>query len=152
VVLVEQGALIEWWEGHPLVLGKVVIEQVLDILRNLVKGKGEEALLGFEVAQVQHEGDLGGHRAEQLHEVLLRLHEGKVGCTVVSGEAGPSEKRLNLVVVQDTQALWRCGCIWRGHALVPGRCQRAAGAVSEGIPSETGGVSSRRSRLIRPVS
>src|SRR5579859_5308791 len=58
-------------------LGKIPLKQVGDILDHVVKGKSEEQLFDFEIAQLQEKIELNWERCKGCEKVFLRLGQGK---------------------------------------------------------------------------
>jgi hypothetical protein len=70
--LFEDRAFIEHSQFWSWRLGKITLKQVYDILGHLVKGKGEEQLFGFEIAQLKEKIELKRERCKGCEEVFLQ--------------------------------------------------------------------------------
>src|SRR5438067_1526993 len=75
LALLEQRGLGELFELGALCLGEELGQDGLDVIVDLVEGKGKELLFGFEVDQLEQEVKLGMHEAEDREALLLWLRE-----------------------------------------------------------------------------
>src|SRR5260370_16295704 len=85
------------------------------MLEHVVKGKGEEQLFGFEIAQLQEKIQLNRDLCKGCQEVFLRLGQGKHVGAILSTQARSAVEGLNFLIVENMQSLrwWRY--IWTGH-------------------------------------
>ncbi len=113
--LFEDRAFIEhpqFWRWH---IGKITLKQVGDILDHVVKGKGEEHLFGFEIAQLKEKIELNREVYKGCKKVFLRLGQGKHGSAIVSGKARSAVESLDFLIVENMQSLRWCRDIRPGH-------------------------------------
>ncbi len=99
--MVENGTLVQRREGK-LGRGKISVrEQVVNIIGDLGKGKGEKELFGFEVGQLEHEIKVRRDGVQERAGIVLGRCEGKVLEAFLRGEARSRIEGLNLVGIQN---------------------------------------------------
>jgi hypothetical protein len=102
----------QFWQWR---LGKIPLKQVGDILVHVVKGKGEEQLFGFEIAQLKEKIQLNREVCKGCEEVFLWLGQGKHVRAIVPAQAGSAVESLDFLIVENMQSLWWWGDIRIGH-------------------------------------